>query len=146
MVFWLHIARTENPDTPKHIQVPPISMNTTQIHPDTPQRPPRHLPAISSEHKILTDDNRHQQTLPDILKQHPSVSWGVSGWLFVSVGVCCHLLASLVPWRCLGGVWRMSGGCPGDIWVVFIGIGGAQMGLIGYLGSFWVLSPCSMEP
>ena len=40
----------------------------------------------------------------------------------------------------------MSGGCPGDIWVVFIGIGGAQMGLIGYLGSFWVLSPCSMEP
>ena len=28
----------------------------------------------------------------------------------------------------------MSGGCPGDIWVVFIGIGGAQMGLIGYLG------------
>ena len=57
-----------------------------------------------------TDDKRHQQTPPDVLKQCLSVYFGVWGCLFVSFVVCCCLLASPAPWRCLVGVWRMSGG------------------------------------
>ena len=37
------------------------------------------------------------------------MSWGVWGWLFVSVGVCCRLLAYLVSWD----VWEVSGKMPG---------------------------------
>ena len=87
VVFWLHTAKTENPDPPKHIQAPLVARNTTQIHPNTPQIPPRHPPAISSEHKKPTDDNRHQQTPSDQLKRHQSVSEGVWGCLLASVVV-----------------------------------------------------------
>ena len=90
---------------PKHIRAPPMSRNTPQIPPDTHQTSPRHPPDISREHEKLTDDNRRQQTPPDTLKQHLSVSWGVWSCLFVSVGVCCCLLAPCVLWRSLGGVW-----------------------------------------
>ena len=113
IVLRLHTAGTESPDTPKHIRVPPISMNIIQIPPDTHQTSPRHPPDISREQEMPTDDNRRQQTPPDVLKQHLSVSLGVWGCLFVSGGVCCCLLASLAPWRCLVGVWGMSGGCLG---------------------------------
>ena len=34
IVLRLPTAWTENPDTPKHIRVPPISMNVTQTPPD----------------------------------------------------------------------------------------------------------------
>ena len=61
----------------------------------------------------------------------------------VSVFGC--LLSSVVPWTCLGGIWRMPGGCPGDIWVVFIEIGGARMCLVGIwvLTGFLALAVCS---
>ena len=53
-------------------------------HPtNTPQTPP----SESSEHKISTDDNRHQQTPSDQLKWHRSVSEGVWGCLLASVVV-----------------------------------------------------------
>ena len=97
MVLWLHTAGTENQDTPKHIRAPLISMNAIQIPPDThqtptytPQTPPRHIQGARNV-------NRRQQTLPDVLKQHLSVSLGVWSCLFVSGGVCCCLLASPAP-------------------------------------------------
>ena len=43
---------------------------------------------------------RHTQTAP--VSNH--------GCLEVSVVVCCRLLISWVPWRCLGGILGMSGG------------------------------------
>ena len=86
-----------------------MSMNTSLIPPDTPQKMPRHPPDISREDKKPTDNNRRQQTLPDILKQHRSVSWGVCDCLFMSAGACCRLLASCVYWICLGGVWSLFG-------------------------------------
>ena len=42
IVLRLPTAGTENPDAPKHIRVPPISMNIIQIPPDTHQTSPRH--------------------------------------------------------------------------------------------------------
>ena len=44
MVLRLHTAGTENPDTPKHIRAPSISMNAIQIPPDTHQTPHIHPP------------------------------------------------------------------------------------------------------
>ena len=62
---------------------------------------------------MSTDDKMRQQTPPDILKQHLSVSEGVCWRLLVSVGVCCHLLSSvdiLSSLEMSGGVF---GGCLG---------------------------------
>ena len=114
IVLRLH---TESPDTPKHIRVPPISMNIIQIPPDTHKTSPRHPPDISREQKMPTDDNRRQQKPPDLLKQHLSVSFGVWGCLFVSVVVCWHLL---LP----GDVWWVSGGCLVGVWGYLSGIHG----------------------
>ena len=134
MVFWLHTARTENPDTPKHIQAPPFSMNTTQIPPDTPQTSHRHPTDTSREHDMQADNNRRQSTPPYILKQHLSVSWGVWRCLLASVGILCCLE---MYGGCLWDVWGVSR----DIWVVFMEIRCAWM----CVGGMWVLSPCSME-
>ena len=97
IVLRLHTAGTENPDTPKQIRAPSISMNIIQIPPDTHQTSPRHPLDISREQEMPTDNNRRQQTLPFVLKQHSSVSLGVWSCLFVSGGVCCCLLASPAP-------------------------------------------------
>ena len=104
----------------KHIWAPPVSMNTTQIPPDTPQTSPKHPSDISRELKMSTDDNMRQQTPPDILKQHLSVSEGVWGCLLASVGVCGRLLTSWFSWRCLG----VSGGCLGGVYGYLSGIHG----------------------
>ena len=111
----------------------------TPRHPlDIPQTPPRHLQGAR-------DVNRRQQTPPDVLKQHLSVSLGVWGCLFVSGGVCCCLLASPAPWRCLGGIWGFLVGVWGylsDIW--------GNWRNLDVFGGIWILtenlSPCSMEP
>ena len=103
-------CRTENPDTPqKH----PSTSDFHEYHSDTPRLPSdipqtsgRHTPDISREYDMQTDDNRGQLTPPDILKQRCQCP-GVSG------GVCSRLLACCVPWRCLGCVCGMSGGCLG---------------------------------
>ena len=70
-----------------------------------------------------TETARHTQTVP------------------VSVLGCLGLDLCL-RWRLLSSVGisfslEMSGGCPGDIWVVFIGIRGAQM---CWGGGIWVLT------
>ena len=85
-------------------------MNTTHIPPDTTQTSHKQPPDISRELKMSTNDNMRQQTPPDILKQHLSVSEGVCWRLLASVVICCRLLISWVPWRCLGGILGMSGG------------------------------------
>ena len=129
MVFWLHTARTESPDTPKHIQAPLISMNTTQISPDTPQISHRHPPDISREQDMQTDNNRRQLTPPDILKQCLSVFWGVWRCLLASVGMSCSLD---IYGGCLWDVCGVSWG----IWVVFMQIGG--------VGCIWRVSALSV--
>ena len=63
---------------------------------------------------MSTDNNTRQQTPPDILKQHLSVSEGVWGCLLASVVVCWHLDFPGDVLRCLGDVWGISGGC---MWV-----------------------------
>ena len=85
-------------------------MNTTHIPPDTTQTSPKRSPDISRELKMSTNDNIRQQTPPDVLKQHLSVTEGVCWRLWASVVICCRLLISWVPWRCLGGILGMSGG------------------------------------
>ena len=138
LVFWLHTARTENPDNP---QTHPSTSDLNECHSRCPQTPPRHppdtpkaSPANITCQQTPTDANRHCQT-PKITD---SAVWVC---LVVSVGVCCRLLACCVPWSCLGGVWGMSGWCLGVFWVVLMEIGGARM----RFGCIWVLSPCSME-
>ena len=93
----------------KHVWVPPVSMNTPQIPPDKPQIPPRHLQGtqdINRRQQTTTDDNRGQQTPSDTDR----CFWVCSE---VSVGACCRLLTSWVPWRYLGVVLGMSGWCLG---------------------------------
>jgi len=99
--------RTQIPqNTSERLQFPWMPFRYPQIpirHPTyTPQTPPRHIQGARNV-------NRRQQTPPDVLKQHLSVSLGVWSCLFVSGGVCCCLLASPAPWRCMVGVWGMSG-------------------------------------
>ena len=95
-----------------------VSINTTHIPPDTTQTSPKQPPDISRELKMSTNDNMRQQTPPDILKQHLSVSEGVCWHLLASVVICCRLLISWVPWRCLGGylgvVWGYLRGIHGN--------------------------------
>ena len=138
IVLRLNTAGTESPDTPKHIRVPLISINFIQIPPDTHQTSPRHPPDISREQEMPTDDNRRQQTPPDVLKQHLSVSFGVWGCLFVSVVVCWHLLFP-------GDVWWVSWGCLVGVWGCLSDIHGNQRHS-DVFGGIWALSPCSMEP
>ena len=130
----LHTARTENPVTPQTHLIPWIPLR----HPKTP---PKHPPDISREVKMSTDNNMPQETPPDILKQHLTVSKGVWGCLFISVFVC-WLLEFL---KMSGGEWGMSGrwgrGVSMGIWAVFMEIYGDGM----YLGGIWVLRPFSME-
>ena len=138
VVFWLHTAKTENPDSP---QTYPSTSGCSEYHPytpkhpsDTPQTPPSHL-------QWTQNTNRRQQAPTDTVRPTQTAPVGVRGCLGVSVGICCRLMASWVPWRCLG----VSDGClggSGGIWVEFMEIWGAGL----CLGDIWVLSPCNMEP
>ena len=134
----LHFVRTGIPDTPK---TPLSASSFHEYYSDTPRHHPdipKTTPDISRELKMSTDDNMRQQTPPNILKQHLSVSEGVCWPLLSSVVVCCRLLISWAPWRCLGGIWGLSGG----IWGVFMETGGTQTCLKG----IWDSSPYNMEP
>ena len=103
MVFRLHTARTENPESP---QTHPSASVCHEYHSDTPQTPIRHPPDTLQWKEILTDDDTHKHTLPDILKQHLSVSKGVWRCLLAYVVVWWHLGFP-------GDVWGVSGGCLG---------------------------------
>ena len=87
------------------------------------------------------DENRGQQTPPDVLKQHLSVSFGVCGCLFVSGFVWCCLLASPAPWRCVG----VCGGWLVGVWGYLSDIHG-KLRHSDVFGGIWILSPCSTEP
>ena len=110
IVLRLHTAGTESPDTPKHIRVPLISINFIQIPPDTHQTSPRHPLDISREQERPTDNNWKHQTQTDSPRHQKTQTSAVWAHLAVFVRVCYHLLASPAPWRCLVGVWGMSGG------------------------------------
>ena len=87
---------------------------------------------------MSTDDNMRQQTPPDILKQHLSVSEGVWGCLLVSVVICWHLDFPGDILGCLGDVWGMSGGYLGGVYGYLSGIHGdlrCSDVFWGYLGS-----------
>ena len=99
VVFWLHTAKTENPDSP---QTYPSTSGCSEYHSYTPKHPtntPQTPPSESSEHKIPTDDNRHRQTNSNGTGRCPRVSGGV----------CWHLLSSNGILSSL----EMSGGIPG---------------------------------
>ena len=88
------------PNTSKHLRIPWMPLRYLQTSQDIPQTPPRYpteTPDISKEHDMPTDDKRRQPTPPDILS--------------VSGGAWWCLLACHVPWRGLGSIWGMSGGC-----------------------------------
>ena len=110
IVLRLHTAGTDNPDTPKHIRVPLISMNITQ----TPQIPTRHPPDTHQTspgsrrcQQTTTDANRHLQMYSNSTCQCLLVSGAVCLCLLLSVGISCSLEMS--GW-CLGDVWWASGG------------------------------------
>ena len=72
LVFWLHTAGTENPDTPK---THPSASNFHENHSEHPQTPPRHppdtpqtAPGNTTCQKTTTGANRHKQTVADTPK------------------------------------------------------------------------------
>ena len=103
--------RTKIP--PQHIQASLFSMNTTQIPPDTPQTSHRHLQTSHRHLQGTRHANRQQQTPIDPARHTQTAPVSVQKCLAVSVGICWRLLACFVPWRCLGGVCGISGGCLG---------------------------------
>ena len=94
LLFWLHTARTENPETPlkhlsasnfhenysQHSQTPPIH------HPDNPH--PASGNTTCQQTTTDTDANIHNQTYSNSTFQCLAVSGGVWRCLFASVGVC----------------------------------------------------------
>ena len=135
MVFRLHTARTENPESP---QTHPSASVCHEYHSDTPQTPIRHPPDTLQWKEILTDDDTHKHTLPDILKQHLSVSKGVWRCLLAYVVVWWHLGFP-------GDVWGVSGGCLEDVWG-YLGGNHGNLRCSDLSECIWVPSPCSMEP
>ena len=139
LVFWLHTARTENPDNP---QTHPSTSDLNEYHSRCPQTTPRHPPDTPKAslgnitcQQTLTDANRRQQTLPDTQNLWQVLFENVWWCLLAFVVVCWHVVFP-------GAVWGVSGGCLGVFWVVFMEIGVARL----RFGCIWVLCPCSMEP
>ena len=133
------------PNTSKRLRFPWKPLIYPQTPPYIPQTLsdiPQTSPDISREYGMPTDDKRRQQTLPDILKQHLSVSGSVWRCLLAIVGMSCSLEmyggCLWDVWGCLGDIWGVSG----SIWVAFMEIIGTWM----CLGGILVPIPCSMEP
>ena len=117
LVFWLHTARTGNPNTLRQIRAPQISMISTQMPPDILQMPPdifqtssRHPPDTPQTspgnprcHQTTTYANRHRQTPLDTDRCCLSMSGNVCLCVSSSVNIFIH-------WRWLGGVWGVSDG------------------------------------
>ena len=107
LVFWLHTARTGNPNTLRQIRAPQISMISTQIPPDilqTSSRHPQTSPGNPRCHQTTTKANRHRQTPLDTDRCCLSMSGNVCLCVSSSVNISIH-------WRWLGGVWGVSDGC-----------------------------------
>ena len=135
LVFCLHTAGTENPDTP---QTHPSASNFHEYQSEHPQTPPRHppdtpqtAPGNTTCQQRTTDANRHHQTYSNSTSQCLWVSGSVWQCLLASVGVCWHVM---FPEDALG----VSGGCLGGVWGHLSGIHLNQRRLDvfgGYLGS-----------
>ena len=109
LVFWLHTAGTQNPDTPK---THPSASNFHENHSEHPQTPPRHLPDTP---QTAPGNTTCQQTTTGAKRHHETYSNSTCQCLGVSDGVCWGLLASVVRWHVVpGAVW----GSLGDVWVV----------------------------
>ena len=128
LVFWLHTARTENPDNP---QTHPNTSDINEYHSRCPQTPPRHPPDTpkASPRNITcqqtpTDANRHCQTPKITDRCCLSMSGGVCWHLLLSVGMLCSL--------------ELSGGCLGDVWVVSGGVLSGFHGNWRRSDAFWV--------
>ena len=106
MVLRLHTAGTENPDNPKHIRVPPISMNIPLTPPNTHQTSPRHPTDISREQEMPTDNNRRHQTKTDSPRHPKTLTSAVWVQTAVSVGVFCCLEISIWCLRSCVGVYE----------------------------------------
>ena len=138
LVFWLHTARTGNPNTLRQIRAPQISMISTQIPPDILQTSSRH-PPDTSRHLQGTQDAIRRQQKPTDTARHP---WTLTGAVWVCLAMCVCAYRRLLIFLFTGDGWEVSDGCLRGVWVVFMANRGARM----CLGGFWVLSPCSMEP
>ena len=143
IVFSLHTARIENPYTP---QTYSSASNFHEYHSDTPRHPSdssQTPPDIPREHEMPTDNNRCQETLPDFLKQHLSVSWGLWRCLLASVDICWHVMfhrdAVGLSGECLEGVWGKLSGIHGNRRPtnVFGGYMGSQSLQYGVKTLFW---------
>ena len=130
LVFCLHTAGTENPDTP---QTHPSASNFHEYQSEHPQIPPRHAPDTP---QTAPGNTTCQQRTTEPIRQHQTYSNSTCQCLWVSGSVCWRLLACHVLWGCLGGVWGMSGWCLGAFeWYSFKS---------GALGCVWGLSGFSV--
>ena len=106
VVFWLHTAKTENPDSP---QTYPNTSGCSEYHSDTPKHPsdtPQPYPVNTKNQQMTTGTNRHRQTNSNGTSRCPRVSGGVCWHLLSSNGILSSLEMS-------GGVWGVSDGCLG---------------------------------
>ena len=95
---------------PRYSQTHPSASDFHEYHSDTPTQPPD-IPQTPTRHlQGAGDANRQQQTPPDTNRQPQTPKDTDKCCLSTAGDVCCRLLTSLAPWRCLGGVWEMSGG------------------------------------
>ena len=94
-----------------------------------------HLILVLSVLFLVAEAYRKALTLPDVHKQHLSVSFGVWGCFFC---VCWHLP---LP----GDVWWVSWGCLVGVWGCLSDTHGNRRHS-DVFGGIWALSPCSMEP
>ena len=86
-------------------------LDTPRCLPQHPPYTPKRSPENTRHQQTTTHNNRRQQTQRDSFRHPKTLTFAVWLCLAVFVGFCCRLLASRAPWRYLGGVWGMSGGC-----------------------------------
>ena len=130
MVFRLHTARTENPESP---QTHPSASVCHEYHSDTPQTPIRHPPDTSQPSPVNRNINRRRYAQTHIARHTQTAPVSVQGCrrcLLAYVVVWWHLGFPGDVLGCLEDVWRMSGG----IWVDIMEIWGARIcrSIIGF--------------
>ena len=95
VVFWLHTAKTENPDSPQTYPSTSGSIYTQtplRYPPDTPQP----SPVNTKYQQTTTGTNRHRQTNSNGTSRCPRVSGGVCWHLLSSNGILSSLVAHFV--------------------------------------------------
>ena len=98
------------PNTSKRLRFPWMPLRYRQTPPRYPPDTTRHARDTPRHLQGTWHVNRRQETPTDTLR-HNQAAPSVSGGVWQCGGVCWQLLACRVPWRGLGSVWGMSGGC-----------------------------------